>query len=117
MAHSGDLVGKEKMILRVSIRPYAPWHILVLMENDTFEPIPVPLSTRALVANLKAQLIEAVELGTIHDAKHVLDIIDRLARMDWLDEATVLERLKNEQERRKLLLVDLDARLRKLVQS
>lgn len=56
------------------------------MQDDHFQPPPVPLCSKALVAVLKARIYEAIVHGKASDAKLFLDIIDRLARLNWLDE-------------------------------
>lgn len=62
------------------------------MQDDDFEPQPVPLCSKALVSVLKVRLYHAILNGKASDAKTFLDIIDRLARLNWLDELDVRER-------------------------
>ncbi|MEN9873878.1 MAG: hypothetical protein RL186_775 [Pseudomonadota bacterium] len=87
------------------------------MVEPPFEPIPVPLSSKALVDTLKRRLIEADETGRATYAKTFLDVIERLAKMDWLDELTPAERFARDREHRTRILADLDARLVKLVEN
>jgi hypothetical protein len=68
----------------------------------------VPDNSKALVAILKTRLFEAVELGKASDAKTFLDVIERLAKMSWLDETTPQERLTSDHTRHINELIDLD---------
>jgi hypothetical protein len=81
------------------------------MSDDVFEPPPVPLNSRALVAVLKHRLLEAIETGKASDAKTFVDIIERLAKMAWLDDATPDERHKADRAKRAQMLADIDVRL------
>jgi hypothetical protein len=62
------------------------------MTSDDFEPLPVPLCSADLVAILKLRLHEAITDGKASDAKTFLDIIERLARLNWLDDMGPAER-------------------------
>jgi hypothetical protein len=66
------------------------------MTDDIFEPPAIPLCSKTLVATLKRRLREAIDTGKASEAKLFLDIIDRLAKMDWLDDASPQERMDAE---------------------
>jgi hypothetical protein len=78
------------------------------MTDEFFEPPPVPLCSKTLVATLKQRLYEAINDGKASEAKTFLDIIERLAKMAWLDELSAEERDEalNEQAARKIAHVD-----------
>jgi hypothetical protein len=69
------------------------------MTQDTFEPPPIPLCSKALVVTLKRRLHEAVEAGKASDAKIFVDIIERIARMAWLDDLSPQQRLEADNAR------------------
>jgi SOS response regulatory protein OraA/RecX len=62
------------------------------MTDFEYQPPLVPASSNDLVVKLKERLIEAVESGKAGDAKIFLDVIDRLAKMNWLDDLSPQER-------------------------
>jgi hypothetical protein len=81
------------------------------MTDPYFEPPPVPVNSRVLVSTLKRRLIEAIETGKPSDAKTYVDIIDRLARMAWLDDASPAERMEANRVKRAKVMADVDIRL------
>lgn len=81
------------------------------MTDDPFDLLSVPLSSKALVATLKRRLHEAIETGKPSDAKVFVDIIERLAKMAWLDELTNQERFEASQLATARALADVDMRL------
>jgi hypothetical protein len=81
------------------------------MKVDDFEPPPVPINSRALVGILKRRLTEAIEAGKANDAKIFVDIIERLSRMRWLDDATPAQRAQEEAHERAVVMADVDIRL------
>jgi hypothetical protein len=81
------------------------------MTFDDFEPPMVPLCSQALVRTLKTRLIETIETGKATEAKAFLDIIDRLARMNWLDEATDEERFERDQRETEAIRREIDAKI------
>lgn len=87
------------------------------MSKDIFEPPEIPVNSRALVATLKRRLLVAIETGRASDAKIFVDIIERLARMAWLDDATPQERRDVQQIRRSRVMADVDIRLARFLKS
>lgn len=81
------------------------------MINDDLEPPPVPLSSNALVATLKRRLQEAIETGKASDAKIFVDIIERLAKMAWLDDLNPQERFVADKAQSALAIADVDRQL------
>jgi hypothetical protein len=87
------------------------------MIDANFEPPPVPLNSRNLVATLKRRLMEAIETGKASDAKTYLDIIERLAKMAWLDDATPSERAETIRAKRAKVMADVDIRLARFLKA
>jgi hypothetical protein len=87
------------------------------MTSTDFEPPEVPLNSRALVRTLKRRLLEAIETGKAADAKTYVDIIERLAKMAWLDDATPQERNAADQARNTKIMADVDIRLARFLKS
>lgn len=81
------------------------------MTNPDFEPPPMPLNSKVLVATLKRRLIEAIETGKASDAKTYIDVIERLARMAWLDDASPAQRMEANRAKRAKVMADVDIRL------
>jgi hypothetical protein len=81
------------------------------MTDDLFEPLAVPLCSKVLVATLKRRLHEAIETGKPGDARIFVDIIDRLAKMAWLDDLTHQERFEANRLATAHALADVDFRL------
>jgi hypothetical protein len=81
------------------------------MENYDFDPLPVPPCSQHLVTTLKRRLVEAIETGKASDAKTFLDIIERLAQMDWLDTTTPQERCEQQQLADEQTLREIDERI------
>ena len=81
------------------------------MSDHSFEPPPIPLNSKILVATLKRRLQEAIETGKASDAKVFLDTYERLAKMDWLDEISPQDRRKINAVKRQRLMADVDQRL------
>jgi hypothetical protein len=88
-----------------------------VMMDDDLEPPPVPLCSKALVATLKRRLHDAIETGKAGDAKIFVDIIERLAKMDWLDDLTPQERFEANQAQTARALADVDLRLARFLQE
>ena len=70
-----------------------------------------------MVATLKRRFHEALESGKASDAKAYLDIIDRLAKMAWLDDTTPRERLRAKYVRRRRIMAEVDRRLAQYVRT
>jgi SOS response regulatory protein OraA/RecX len=87
------------------------------MYDDPFEPAPVPLNSRALVNTLKRRLLEAIETGKASDAKIFLDVIERLAKMDWLDDRTPQERFRQDRAERERAFIEVDKKLAAVVKK
>jgi hypothetical protein len=81
------------------------------MTDDIFEPPPVPLCSRALVATLKRRLHEAIGTGKASDAKIFVDIIERLAKMAWLDDLSPRQRHDLELAKSARAIAAVDAQL------
>jgi hypothetical protein len=63
-------------------------------------PPPIPDCSKDLVALLKLQLTKAVIDGKANEAKTYLDVIERLAKLDWLDTLSPLQRFTMHQKER-----------------
>jgi hypothetical protein len=87
------------------------------MTDANFEPPPVPLNSKVLVATLKRRLIDAIETGKASDAKTYVDIIERLAKMAWLDDATPSERAEANRAKRAKVMADVDIRLARFLKA
>jgi hypothetical protein len=87
------------------------------MIDDAYEPPPVPLCSKALVDTLKLRLQEAIETGKAGDAKIFVDIIERLARMDWLDDLTPQQRFEASRAETARALADVDVRLARFLKE
>lgn len=87
------------------------------MTQHIFEPVTVPLNSQALVATLKCRLTEAVETGKASEARIFVDIIDRLAKMAWLDDITPAERLEVQRANQAYVMADVDRRLIQLLKA
>ena len=87
------------------------------MTDEFFEPPPIPLNSKALVATLKRRLHEAIETGKPQDAKIFVDIIERLAKMAWLDDTTPEERAAAARARQAVIMADVDMRLARFLQQ
>lgn len=81
------------------------------MTQDHFEPPPIPLCSQALVATVKRRLQEAVESGKASDAKILVDIIERLAKMAWLDDLSPQERFVADHARSTQAIAAVDRHL------
>lgn len=81
------------------------------MTHDPIEPIPVPLCSKALVATLKRRLHDAIETGKPSEAKLFVDIIERLAKMAWLDDLTPQDRFEANRLATARTLAQVDLRL------
>jgi hypothetical protein len=55
------------------------------MPHEDCKPPPIPTFSKGLVAVLKLRLTKAIMDAKASDAKVYFDIIDRLAKMTWLD--------------------------------
>jgi SOS response regulatory protein OraA/RecX len=62
------------------------------MTDFEYQPPLVPTSSKDLVVKLKERLTEAVESGKAGEAKIFLDVIERLAKLNWLDDLSPQER-------------------------
>ncbi len=80
-----------------------------VMTDADFQPTKVPVCSQALVTRLKQRLAEAIESGKAVDAKAYLDIIERLAKLHWLDDETLEQRAKRERDESLLAQRTFDA--------
>ena len=87
------------------------------MTREIFEPPEVPLNSRALVAILKRRLHEAIETGKASDAKIFVDIIERLAKMAWLDDTPSAEKEEAERLRKARVMADVETRIAQLLKE
>ena len=87
------------------------------MTREIFEPPEVPLNSRALVAILKRRLHEAIETGKASDAKIFVDIIERLAKMAWLDDTPTAEKEEAERLRKARVMADVNIRIAQLLKE
>jgi hypothetical protein len=62
------------------------------MSHEDYKPPPIPTCSQGLVSVAKLRLTKAIMDGKASEAKTFLDIIDRLAKMAWLDDLTPSER-------------------------
>jgi hypothetical protein len=87
------------------------------MNNDILEPPPVPENSKALIAILKRRLHEAIETGKASDAKIFVDIIERLAKMAWLDDLTPRQRYDAELISSARAIAKVDAELMEFLKA
>jgi hypothetical protein len=87
------------------------------MTDPHFEPPPIPLNSKALVATLKRRLVEAIEGGKASEAKIYVDIVERLAKMAWLDDVTPSERAEANRAKRAKVMADVDIRLARFLKA
>ena len=81
------------------------------MTRQAFIPPPIPPSSRALVDTLKRRLTQAVDAGHPRDARIYLGIIERLARMHWLDDTLLVEAQEAERVRTTQAMADVKRRM------
>jgi SOS response regulatory protein OraA/RecX len=87
------------------------------MQSDDLQPPPVPPCSTELVATLKLRLYEAIASGKPADAKTLLDIIERLAKLQWLDDLDTTARMAANKAHRDQLERALHEKLQAFVDS
>ena len=80
----------------------------VAMQKDDLISRPIPMYRHVLIETLKLGLRDAIEGGKVSDAKIYLDVIERLATMDWLDGVTPEQRRASDKLEEATMLRKID---------